>query len=303
MMIITGVVHQLNRIYTLFKENNPSFSGPVSIFAHSLGSVITYDILLHWSPLLLYDKYVTEAINAHLQICTDESSADTMKAYQSAREMLHEKIDGGIRKMLQTKDEQLKFNVLFLKCYPLFPYFLDEKVKYLFAVGSPLSVFLVMRGATYHDLLPGKANTDARSGGDDDLDEEDECDSTEDFDARSGCSSPRSLTPPLGDNTEKPVKKGWFSFTSSSKKNTVNHEPPVEIAKEAEPEIPLADRILGNAIRTPHRIDFQLQPGLTEKSYWSVLKSHFCYWTNADLALFIANTLYTKPNFKHLEVA
>ena len=38
-----------------------------------------------------------------------------------------------------------------------------------------------------------------------------------------------------------------------------------------------------------------LQPAITDKSYWSVLKSHFSYWTNNDLALFIANTLYAKP--------
>uniref|UniRef100_A0A0K0CXL7 DDHD domain-containing protein n=1 Tax=Angiostrongylus cantonensis TaxID=6313 RepID=A0A0K0CXL7_ANGCA len=60
--IVGGVVRQLNRVYSLFTENNPNFSGPVSIFAHSLGSVITYDILLHWSPFLLYEKYVTHAM-------------------------------------------------------------------------------------------------------------------------------------------------------------------------------------------------------------------------------------------------
>ncbi|EYC13963.1 hypothetical protein Y032_0042g629 [Ancylostoma ceylanicum] len=115
-------------------------------------------------------------------------------------------------------------------------------------------------------------------------------------------SSPRSLTPPpAGDagSVEKPVKKGWFSsFTSAPKKNATaapNPEPPVEVAKEAESELPLPDRLLGGGTRPPHRMDFQLQPALTDKSYWSVLKSHFSYWTNADLALFIANTLFGKP--------
>ncbi|KJH52049.1 DDHD domain protein [Dictyocaulus viviparus] len=213
--IVGGVVHQLNRVYSLFIENNPNFTGPVSIFAHSLGS------------------------DTHLEECTDPTNISVLKAFQEARDQLYEKIDGGINKMLQHNDEQLLF-----------------KVKYLFAVGSPLAVFLVMRGATYVDLLPSKMNVerlfnifhpydpvayrleplfspeyryirpiklftsndlrarnsyddhplevhksylkkiknenkskkskigDTRSGGDEDMDEEDECDS--DYDAKSG---------------------------------------------------------------------------------------------------------------------
>ncbi|KAK6049969.1 DDHD domain protein [Cooperia oncophora] len=215
------------------------------------------------------------------------------------------------------------------------------QVKYLFAVGSPLAVFLVMRGATHADLLPSKMNVervfnifhpydpvayrlepmfipefryirpiklfsshdlrargsydelpldvyksymkklkseaktkkiksnDARSGGDDDMDEEDDCDS--DYDAKSG-SAPKKAAVPAA----------------------APQEPTVEVAKEAESELPLADRLLGSGVRPPHRMDFQLQPALTDKSYWSVLKSHFAYWTNADLAVFVANLLHTE---------
>ncbi|KAK6735353.1 hypothetical protein RB195_018513 [Necator americanus] len=359
--IVGGVVRQLNRIYSLFTENNPTFCGPVSIFAHSLGSVITYDILLHWSPFLLYDKYVTHAMDLHLKECTDVSNIEALKAFQQARDLLYEKIDGGINKMLQHNDEELQF-----------------KVKYLFAIGSPLAVFLVMRGATYSDLLPTRMNVerifnifhpydpvayrleplfiseyrhirpvklfssndlrarnsydelplevyksylkkiknenkskknkgaDTRSGGDDDIDDEDECDS--DFDAKSGCSSPRCLTPPPpadSNSVEKPAKKGWFSsFTAAPKRNVrvaSTSELPVEVAKEAEAELPLPERLLGSGTRPPHRIDFQLQPALTDKSYWSVLKSHFSYWTNADLALFMANVLFAKSSLNNEE--
>uniref|UniRef100_A0A0K0D5F5 DDHD domain-containing protein n=1 Tax=Angiostrongylus cantonensis TaxID=6313 RepID=A0A0K0D5F5_ANGCA len=66
-----------------------------------------------------------------------------LKAFQEARDLLYKKIDGGINKMLQHNDEQLMF-----------------KVRYLFAVGSPLAVFLVMRGATHTDLLPDKMNVE-----------------------------------------------------------------------------------------------------------------------------------------------
>jgi hypothetical protein len=37
----------VNRIYTLYKERNPGFKGKVSIFGHSLGSLLALDILSH----------------------------------------------------------------------------------------------------------------------------------------------------------------------------------------------------------------------------------------------------------------
>lgn len=39
------VVKELNRIYRLFKERNPSFNGRISLVGHSLGSAIMFDIL------------------------------------------------------------------------------------------------------------------------------------------------------------------------------------------------------------------------------------------------------------------
>ncbi|CAI5443808.1 unnamed protein product [Caenorhabditis angaria] len=370
--IIRGVTSQLNRVYKLFKSNNPNFTGSVSIFGHSLGSVICYDILTQYSPLMLYDKYVTKSIDEYLQSSTSDESRRAMQSLKLAREQIRDTIDGGIQKILVTKEE-----------------ILDFKCKYMFAVGSPLGVFLTMRGGGAEDLMSSATNVErvfnifhpydpvayrlepfftpeykhirpiklfsntdqrgrasyehlpldvykhylkklktqkkkgpaeAKSGGDDDIDEEDECDSDED--ARSGCSSPRSMTPPppIGERDvkePKAVKKGWFSFGSSNtnpKKATSSaslngmggassaanlgsnsENQGIEVAKEAEAELPLPERILGSGLRVPHRIDFQLQPALTEKSYWSVLKSHFAYWTNADLALFLANVLYCKP--------
>mmetsp|Transcript_7463 Transcript_7463/g.13516 ORF Transcript_7463/g.13516 Transcript_7463/m.13516 type:complete len:789 (-) Transcript_7463:574-2940(-) len=43
--ILDNVVAQLNFKYNSFLASHPGFNGPVSIFAHSLGSLITFDIL------------------------------------------------------------------------------------------------------------------------------------------------------------------------------------------------------------------------------------------------------------------
>lgn len=59
---MNGVVRTMNNVYSVFMKNNPQFNGSVSIYAHSLGSVIAYDILTNWSPFLLYDEFVTGAM-------------------------------------------------------------------------------------------------------------------------------------------------------------------------------------------------------------------------------------------------
>ncbi|CAJ0581594.1 unnamed protein product, partial [Mesorhabditis spiculigera] len=368
--IIGGVVKQMNSVYQLFMKNHPSFTGPVSIFAHSLGSVISYDILTAWSPVLIYDQYVSKAIGEHLNTVDDREALGAMQDYLAARKKLHQSFQGGMKALLVPKDEQLDF-----------------KVKSMIAVGSPLAVFLVMRGAdrqsivtdkgtriynVFHpydpvayrleplfapeyrhvrpvkiftasdfrgrdpyDELPmelhkaylkkmkhankAKKDGDKDKNGDLKSDEMDEEDSDVDEEVQSACSSPRSISPPNVPNEaaagslEKPIKKGWFSGwnTSNAKEAAMKakelkdkaekprEESDVEVAREAH-EIPSEkfsplDRLLENVsmdTRPPFRIDYAVQPALTDKSYWSVLKSHFAYWTNTDIALFLVNVLY-----------
>lgn len=50
--IFKVVVEELNRVYRLYKERNPNFSGKVHILGHSLGSAIMFDLLsLDKNPL------------------------------------------------------------------------------------------------------------------------------------------------------------------------------------------------------------------------------------------------------------
>lgn len=48
--IISTVGDELNRLYSLFQQRNPSFSGGVSLGGHSLGSLILFDLLAHQRP-------------------------------------------------------------------------------------------------------------------------------------------------------------------------------------------------------------------------------------------------------------
>ncbi|EPS63168.1 hypothetical protein M569_11618, partial [Genlisea aurea] len=49
--IIDSVSNQLNMLYLKFLKRNPGYDGNVSIYGHSLGSVLSYDILCHQETL------------------------------------------------------------------------------------------------------------------------------------------------------------------------------------------------------------------------------------------------------------
>ncbi|RHY26191.1 hypothetical protein DYB32_009141 [Aphanomyces invadans] len=46
-IVVNSVTDQLNTKYKVFMDEHPGWNGQISIFAHSLGTVITYDILTH----------------------------------------------------------------------------------------------------------------------------------------------------------------------------------------------------------------------------------------------------------------
>ncbi|VDM45845.1 unnamed protein product [Toxocara canis] len=347
--IMAGLVRSLNTVYKMFMDNHPEFDGPISLFAHSLGSVMCYDILTSWSPLVLFDDYVAEAIDNHLSTSKSEDVA-VLHNFQNARQKLLD-LYGGFQTAFFNPEEQLYF-----------------KVTNLFCIGSPLAVFLIMRGAStvyadpdrlkriynvfhpydpvayrleplvhsnYRFIRPLKLFTsiDLRALKDydqmppelhrsyikklkakekrekdkevkevisekehDEIEEEDECDSDESSALRpnSSCSSPRSLTPPPSEGATGEQRKSWWKFGSARKEK----DSALEIGKEID-ELKLSDaeKIIEDIPpdeRLLFRMDYQVQPQITDRSYWSVLKSHFAYWTNADLATFVVNRLYPK---------
>src|SRR4051812_35011458 len=53
-LMLRTVTEEVNRVYNLFIERNPKFKekgGKVSIYGHSLGSLIAFDVLCHQPPL------------------------------------------------------------------------------------------------------------------------------------------------------------------------------------------------------------------------------------------------------------
>ncbi|KAJ0080905.1 hypothetical protein Patl1_10713 [Pistacia atlantica] len=50
-LLLLQVSNQLNRLYLKFRKRNPGYDGKVSVYGHSLGSVLLYDILCHQENL------------------------------------------------------------------------------------------------------------------------------------------------------------------------------------------------------------------------------------------------------------
>ncbi|XP_024423262.1 phospholipase DDHD1 isoform X7 [Desmodus rotundus] len=132
--LVKGLQQELNRLYSLFCSRNPDFEekgGKVSIVSHSLGCVITYDIMTGWNPVRLYEQLLEkeeELPDERWMSYEERHLLDelyiTKRRLREIEERLH-----GLKASSMTQTPALKF-----------------KVENFFCMGSPLAVFLALRG-------------------------------------------------------------------------------------------------------------------------------------------------------------
>ncbi|TNN54662.1 Phospholipase DDHD1 [Liparis tanakae] len=132
--ITKGLTQELNRLYSLFCSRNEEFEergGKVSIVSHSLGCVITYDIMTGWDPV---------------RFCQQEHHA--VEEELDLRWMSYE--EKHVLEQLQltrNRLQELENQLLTLEASkPLARPALKFKVENFFCMGSPLAVFLALRG-------------------------------------------------------------------------------------------------------------------------------------------------------------
>uniref|UniRef100_A0A670HPG7 DDHD domain containing 1 n=1 Tax=Podarcis muralis TaxID=64176 RepID=A0A670HPG7_PODMU len=140
--LVKGLQQELNRLYTLFCTRNPEFiekGGKVSIVSHSLGCVITYDIMTGWNPVILYEQLLEKEYDdledtwmSYEEQHLLEEFYLTKRRLKEIEERLH-----GLKKSTISKTPALKF-----------------KVENFFCMGSPLAVFLALRG-----IRPGNSGS------------------------------------------------------------------------------------------------------------------------------------------------
>ncbi|XP_061651441.1 phospholipase DDHD1 isoform X2 [Phyllopteryx taeniolatus] len=132
--ITKGLTQELNRLYSLFCSRNPDFEergGKVSIVSHSLGCVITYDIMTGWDPVrfcLQEHHAVEEELRMHWMSYEERHLLEQLRH---------------TRNRLQELENQL---LTLEASKPSAPPALKFKVENFFCMGSPLAVFLALRG-------------------------------------------------------------------------------------------------------------------------------------------------------------
>ncbi|XP_030855314.1 phospholipase DDHD1 [Strongylocentrotus purpuratus] len=134
--IIQCVQAEVNNLYEMFRQRNEGFEpngGKISIFSHSLGSVIMYDIITGWNPIHLYDHYLSHEQSLHPDLSTvSPDQHDLVAELHQARI----RVSGLEKQLLATNQIAAAVN------RPK----LNFKVENYFCVGSPLAVFLALRG-------------------------------------------------------------------------------------------------------------------------------------------------------------
>ncbi|XP_029281471.1 phospholipase DDHD1b [Cottoperca gobio] len=129
--ITRGLTLELNRLYLLFCSRNPDFekNGKVSIVSHSLGCVITFDIMTGWDPVRFHHQEAPDPEETKYRWPNDEERhlQEQLRLTRLRLRDLEEQFQG-----LRTSScavPALKF-----------------KVENFFCMGSPLAVFLALRG-------------------------------------------------------------------------------------------------------------------------------------------------------------
>uniref|UniRef100_A0A3Q3RHE1 DDHD domain containing 1b n=1 Tax=Mastacembelus armatus TaxID=205130 RepID=A0A3Q3RHE1_9TELE len=128
--ITRGLTLELNRLYSLFCSRNSEFrqNGKVSIVSHSLGCVITFDIMTGWDPVRFHHQEAPDPEETKVRWPTDEE--------RHLQEQL---------RLTRLRDLEDQFQGLQTSSCVAVPA-LKFKVENFFCMGSPLAVFLALRG-------------------------------------------------------------------------------------------------------------------------------------------------------------
>ncbi|XP_060907277.1 phospholipase DDHD1b [Labrus mixtus] len=130
--ITCGLTLELNRLYSLFCSRNPDFekNGKVSIVSHSLGCVITFDIMTGWDPVRFHHQEVPDPKETEARWPSEQE-----RLLQEELRLTH----------LRLRDLEDQFEGLQTSSCVSVPA-LKFKVENFFCMGSPLAVFLALRG-------------------------------------------------------------------------------------------------------------------------------------------------------------
>lgn len=135
--IMHTVGKELNRLYNLFRERNPTFEGSVSLGGHSLGSLILFDLLYHQKPV--EEQLVCEPAPPSRDSSAERASLDDNKGTGAAATVppAERKLNQRVSYVMGNAGTGQPFIT-----YPQ----LNFQPKAFFALGSPIGMFVAVRG-------------------------------------------------------------------------------------------------------------------------------------------------------------
>ncbi|KAJ3116980.1 hypothetical protein HK100_000917 [Physocladia obscura] len=311
--MVNHVVDEMNRIYHAYIQRNPNFNGKISLYGHSLGSVLAFDILCNQA----YPIDVSMPSSFPLQ----QKLQSEMNLSDMIGRMDLDSSERSVNGLMERTEIQYKA--------------LDFKVDKFFAVGSPVALFLLLKG----EILKARTNSENQQ--------------IENGVARPACNSLYNIFHPHDPVAyrfeplackalakEKPVPiqynkgglKGTISGISDFSSGIVSRglnmfsglfvspNPPAATLTGSQngtalPAVgePASDQEKSSKEKTlkdkansttatglenvkllnPHgRLDYVLQEGVLENQYLSSLSSHMNYWPDPDVAVFMLRELH-----------
>uniref|UniRef100_A0AAA9TL32 DDHD domain containing 1 n=1 Tax=Bos taurus TaxID=9913 RepID=A0AAA9TL32_BOVIN len=316
--LVKGLQQELNRLYSLFCSRNPNFEekgGKVSIVSHSLGCVITYDIMTGWNPVRLYEQLLQK----------EEELPDERWMSYEERHLLDELYITKRRSPFFKFRVTLSFqdhilpreicNRLLNIFHPTDPvaYRLEPLILKHYSNISPVQIhwyntsnplpYEYMKPSFLH---PAKDPTSIS---------ENEGISTIPSPVTSPVLSRRhygesitnigkasilgaaSIGKGLGGMLFSRFGRSSASQPSETSRDSIEDEkkpvaspPMTTVATQTLPHS--SSGFLDSALELDHRIDFELREGLVESRYWSAVTSHTAYWSSLDVALFLLTFMY-----------
>ncbi|EGC29978.1 hypothetical protein DICPUDRAFT_50997 [Dictyostelium purpureum] len=131
--IYKEVTDQLNQAYHGFIKDYPNFNGRVSILAHSLGSIITYDILTN-QPTTVSDNLKTHFNDADSTNSSSDSGCVNIPSFEEPGNI---SLWRKIKNYNEEKKESFHTNMTFTP--------LEFPVYNLYIIGSPVGALLSLR--------------------------------------------------------------------------------------------------------------------------------------------------------------
>ncbi|XP_032044194.1 phospholipase DDHD1 isoform X3 [Aythya fuligula] len=301
--LVKGLQQELNRLYTLFCSRNPEFEekgGKVSIVSHSLGCVITYDIMTGWNPVRLYEQLLQkeeEELEESWMSYEEQRLLEELYLTKQRLREIEERLQG-LKASTISKTPVLKF-----KAYRLEPLILKH-----YSNISPVQIhwYNTANPLPYEHMKPSFLNPTKEP--------------TSVTDGESASTVPSPTTSPvmvrrhygesitnigkasilgaasigkgLGgmlfsrfgrSSTTQPPEAGKDGGEGDDKRATTVGTPPFSQSSSG---------FLEPTLELEHRIDFELREGLVESRYWSAVTSHTAYWSSLDIALFLLTFMY-----------